>query len=140
MFVREPSAYLSTWWPLSFRTAELSGLLPPPAPSTYLVPSPWMAFPRVGRAMVQAGEPGNLSPAQSLLPSLSQPWGRGAGSSRWGHVPTFLCSLLPQIFMFQLLRGLAYCHRRKILHRDLKPQNLLINERGELKLADFGEG
>ncbi|MGH0170206.1 UNVERIFIED_CONTAM: hypothetical protein FKN15_060280 [Acipenser sinensis] len=38
----------------------------------------------------------------------------------------------------KLLRGLAYCHSRKVLHRDLKPQNLLINERGELKLADFG--
>jgi len=34
---------------------------------------------------------------------------------------------------------LAYIHERKILHRDLKPQNLLINEIGELKLADFGE-
>ncbi|KAI8344712.1 serine/threonine-protein kinase pef1 [Chlamydoabsidia padenii] len=41
-------------------------------------------------------------------------------------------------FMLQLLRGIAYCHENRVLHRDLKPQNLLINKRGALKLGDFG--
>ncbi|XP_032134531.1 cyclin-dependent kinase 15 isoform X1 [Sapajus apella] len=43
-----------------------------------------------------------------------------------------------RLFMFQLLRGLAYIHHQHVLHRDLKPQNLLISHLGELKLADFG--
>ena len=38
-----------------------------------------------------------------------------------------------------MLRGLAYCHSRRVLHRDLKPQNLLINERGELKVRPSTE-
>ncbi|EGT45649.1 CBN-CDK-5 protein [Caenorhabditis brenneri] len=40
--------------------------------------------------------------------------------------------------MLQLLRGLSFCHAHHVLHRDLKPQNLLINTNGTLKLADFG--
>lgn len=35
-----------------------------------------------------------------------------------------------QSFMYQLLRGLAFCHSNNVLHRDLKPQNLLINKVG----------
>jgi serine/threonine protein kinase len=41
-------------------------------------------------------------------------------------------------FMWQLLRGIAFCHENRVLHRDLKPQNLLINNQGQLKLGDFG--
>lgn len=41
-------------------------------------------------------------------------------------------------YMQQLLSGLQHCHERGILHRDIKASNLLIDENGMLKIADFG--
>ncbi|ESQ29781.1 hypothetical protein EUTSA_v10023419mg [Eutrema salsugineum] len=47
---------------------------------------------------------------------------------------------VPQIkcYMKQLLTGLHYCHVNQVLHRDIKGSNLLIDNEGKLKLADFG--
>ncbi|XP_041968470.1 cyclin-dependent kinase 2-like [Aricia agestis] len=45
---------------------------------------------------------------------------------------------LVKSYLRQLLEGVAYCHSRRVLHRDLKPQNLLIDTVGHIKLADFG--
>jgi len=46
--------------------------------------------------------------------------------------------ILVKSYLYQILKGIAFCHCHRVLHRDLKPQNLLIDKKGAIKLADFG--
>ncbi|KAH9578733.1 Protein kinase domain [Trypanosoma melophagium] len=41
-------------------------------------------------------------------------------------------------YTYQLLNGVDYCHAHNIIHRDVKPENILVSKEGLLKLCDFG--
>ncbi|KAJ5115787.1 hypothetical protein N7456_000135 [Penicillium angulare] len=43
-----------------------------------------------------------------------------------------------QYFMYQIMRGLKYVHSAGVIHRDLKPGNILVNENCDLQICDFG--
>lgn len=59
---------------------------------------------------------------QSLLENMRQP---------------FTLSEVKNI-MLQLLAGVAYMHENWVLHRDIKTSNILYNNRGQVKICDFG--
>ncbi|NXP05142.1 CDK3 kinase, partial [Thinocorus orbignyianus] len=65
---------------------------------------------------------------------LNQDLKKYMDSPRTGELPLSLV----KNYLFQLLQGVSFCHSHRVIHRDLKPQNLLINEAGAIKLADFG--
>jgi len=55
-------------------------------------------------------------------------------NSHSGHVD----SNVQKSLMFQCLKGVEFCHSHGVMHRDMKPQNILVSRGGTLKLADFG--
>lgn len=58
----------------------------------------------------------------------------GGWIRRKGRLPWPACLII----LWQALKGLAYAHHQQVLHRDLKPDNILISYTGKVKIADFG--
>ncbi|OQS01390.1 mitogen-activated protein kinase [Achlya hypogyna] len=52
--------------------------------------------------------------------------------------PQYLTTRHIQLFLYQLLCGLKYIHSANVIHRDMKPANILLNEDCTLKICDFG--
>ena len=51
-----------------------------------------------------------------------------------GKIPEAILGLIS----IQVLEGLQYLHKKHVMHRDVKPANILLNKNGIVKLADFG--
>lgn len=52
--------------------------------------------------------------------------------------PQHLSNAHQQFFVYQICRGMKYLHTSNVVHRDLKPRNLLVNSNCDVKICDFG--
>lgn len=76
-----------------------------------------------------------------VISSMGQRRARSVNNCRvaWSGSPTSYPLGPPQLYIYQLCRSLAYIHSLGVCHRDIKPQNLLVDpESHVLKLCDFG--
>lgn len=73
--------------------------------------------------MLRAGPNNNLTSFTSLFPGL-----------RFGPLPERVLALYTQ----QILEGVAYLHLNRVIHRDLKGNNVMLMPTGIIKLIDFG--
>ena len=60
------------------------------------------------------------------------------GGRRAAHTRPTSCSDRLQGLLAQLLAGLAYIHARGFVHRDIKPDNILVDDEGVVRIGDFG--
>mmetsp|Transcript_37268 Transcript_37268/g.27517 ORF Transcript_37268/g.27517 Transcript_37268/m.27517 type:complete len:195 (+) Transcript_37268:552-1136(+) len=63
------------------------------------------------------------------------------------YIQYHLCLKSPEVrsrrimkIMWQLLEGVRHLHSQMIMHRDLKPDNILLDKRGNVRIGDFGLG
>lgn len=54
------------------------------------------------------------------------------------NIFVYLDEFLVKFYMAELVLAIEYLHQKGIVHRDLKPDNILLDNRGHIKLADFG--
>ena len=78
------------------------------------------------------------SRAQALPSACAECPNMSAECAKIVSFPSTLCTLQIKCLMHQLIAGVQYLHDNWVIHRDLKTSNILYNNKGDLKICDFG--